>query len=280
MSDLTFGLLLALVSTISTAFAHAYLKAGRNKLAVQAWVRLTGFTVALPFAIAIGVPPVTVIPWILAAAAIHAVYQATLTWSYSISDFSVAYPLARGATPVFTSILGVGLLGDTMGPLMVAGIVIIASGIVLLARRGGLTRWGLIAALLAAVLTTAYTIVDAQGVRIAPEPLMFIAWFYVADGFSMPAALLIKERSGSLAALAGDCKIGLAAGIMALFAFVPALFAFDLAPVGAVSALRECSVLIGLVLGGAMLKETLDRHRIAGAVQIMCGGLAIIGQSL
>lgn len=279
MSSLTLGLLLALVSTISTAFAHAFLKAGKNKLAVQAWVRLTGFAIALPFAFWVGLPPVSLVPWVIGAAAIHAVYQLTLTWSYTVSDFSVAYPLARGATPVCTSLLGVSLLSDRLGPYMIGGIAIITLGILLLARKGGLTRWGLVAAMLAALLTTAYTIIDAHGVRIAPEPLLFIVWYYIADGISMPTALVIREGKGAFAALASEVQTGIRAGIMALLAFVPALFAFDLAPVGAVSALRECSVLIGLALGGAMLKERLDRNRIAGATLITIGGFAIIAQS-
>lgn len=279
MSSLTLGLLLALISTISTAFAHAYLKASNNKLAVQAWVRLTGFAVALPFAFWVGLPPASLVPWIVGAASIHAVYQLTLTWSYTVSDFSVAYPLARGATPVFTSMLGVSLLGDRLGLFMVVGIVIITLGILLLSRKGGLTKWGLVAAMLSALLTTAYTIVDAHGVRLAPEPLLFIVWYYMADGISMPAALIVKEGKGVFAALASEVSIGAPAGILALLAFVPALFAFDLAPVGAVSALRECSVLIGLALGGAMLKERLDRNRIFGAMLIMIGGFAIIAQS-
>lgn len=280
MSSLTLGLLLALVSTVSTAFAHAYLKAGHNKLTVQAWVRMTGFAFALPFAFWVGLPPASLVPWIIGAAAIHAVYQLTLTWSYTVSDFSVAYPLARGATPVFTSLLGVGLLGDRLGPYMIGGIAIITLGILLLARKGGLTRWGLVAAMLAALLTTAYTIIDAHGVRLASEPLLFIVWFYLADGISMPTTLIVKERNGVFAVLASEFSTGIRAGIMALLAFVPALFAFDLVPVGAVSALRECSVLIGLALGGAMLKERLDRNRIFGATLIMIGGIIIVAQSL
>ena len=279
MSNLTIGLLLALLSTCATALAHAFLKAGRDKLAVQAWIRLVGLAVAIPFAIWMGPPPVYLIWWIVGAAAIHAVYQFVVSWSYSVSDFSVAFPLARGATPIFTCILGVALLGDRLGTLMIAGVAIVSVGILLLALRGGVTRIGLAAAALAAMLTTAYTIVDAHAVRIAPEPLLFIAWFFVADGFSMPAALFARSRGNGLAALAGEARTGAAAGVVTLFAFVPALFAFALAPVGAVSALRECSILIGLALGGTMLKEKLDGNRIAGAALIVLGGLAIVAQS-
>jgi drug/metabolite transporter (DMT)-like permease len=272
--------LLALLSTVSTAFAHAFLKAGRNKLAVQAWVRLTELAVALPIAIGVGWPPANLVPWLIGAGAVHAIYQATLIWSYSVSDFSVAFPLARGATPLFTCLAGVTLLGDRPGPLMWVGIASITLGILLLVRRRGVTRSGLAAATAAALLTTCYSVIDAHGVRLAASPVVFIAWFFVADSVSMPLALALRERGSALAALGGDWRVGVSAGILAVCAFAPALFAFDLAPVGAVSALRECSILIGLVLGGAMLKERLERQQVIGAISIVAGGFAIIGQSL
>ena len=276
MSDITLGLSLALFSALATAFAHALLKVGDDKLAVQAWVRLTGFVLAIPIALTLGPPPFFLWPWILGAAAIHAVYQLVLTWSYTVSDFSVAYPIARGVSPVFTALLGLLFLGDELNMLALIGVATVSCGILALSRNRGVTLTGLFVAVLAGLLTTAYSVVDAKGVRLAPYAMMFIAWFYVAEGFSMPFALVLRDRASAIAALIGNAKTGLAAGVMALLAFLPALFAFKLAPVGAVAALRETSVLIGLVLGGIMIKEKIDRTRIFGALLITFGGLMII----
>ncbi len=279
MSGLTAGLLLALLSSVSTAFAHAFLKVAGDKLAVQAWIRLIGFALAAPVAVWLGPPPLSLVPWIIGAAAIHAIYQVTLNWSYSLTDFSTAYPLARGATPLFTTAIGIAVLGDYASPLLLIGVTLVSVGVLLLAYHGQVTRAGLLAAGLAALLTTAYTIIDAHGVRLAEMPLLFIAWFYLADGVSMPIMLIIRRRRDSYAALRREWRTGSRAGVMSLFAFVPALFALGLAPVGAVSALRETSVLIGLALGGAMLKERLDCYRISAALLIMAGSLAIIVQA-
>ena len=247
---------------------------------MQAWVRLTELLAALPLVIWIGWPPSYLVPWLIGAGAIHALYQLTLTWSYTVSDFSVAYPLARGATPLFTTVAGVLLLGDRPGLPMVAGVVLISFGILLLVRHRGIAKNGFVAAAAAALLTTCYSIVDAHGVRLAPQALVFVAWFFVADSVSMPLALIVRERRAAGAALAREWRVGITAGVLALCAFAPALFAFRLAPVGAVSALRECSILIGLALGGSMLKEQIGRDRPFGAIAIFAGGLAIIGQSL
>jgi drug/metabolite transporter (DMT)-like permease len=125
------------------------------------------------------------------------------------------------------------------------------------------------------LLTTAYSLIDARGVRLADSALHFIAWFYVADGFSMPALLAIRDGGRIGPALNREAAIGIKAGLLALAAFVPALFAFRLAPVGAVAALRETSVLIGLVLGGTMLKEAIDLRRAIGALMILAGGVMV-----
>jgi multidrug transporter EmrE-like cation transporter len=112
VSPVTLGLWLAGFSALTTALAHASIKSGKDKLAVQAWVRLFGFALAAPLALRIGLPPASLWPWLIAAAATHAVYQAMLSLSYSISDFSVAYPVARGIAPILTAGAGVALLGE------------------------------------------------------------------------------------------------------------------------------------------------------------------------
>ena len=276
MGGVAAGLLLALFSALTTAAAHALLKSGDDKLAVQAWIRLTGLAIALPVALWVGLPPAELLPWLIGAAIIHAVYQIVISWSYHVSDFSVAYPIARGAAPIFTALMGVALLGDRLDGWALAGIAIVSAGIVSLASGRSITGAGFAAAAATGFLTTCYTLVDAKGVRLAPDALTFIAWFFVFDGVSMPALFFARSRGRSRALLAANRKAGLAAGIMAPVSFVPALFALGLAPVGAVAALRETSVLIGLVLGGMMLKEKLDWRRIGGATLVTAGALTVI----
>ncbi len=101
------GLALALFSAITSAFAHATLKSGDDKLAVMAWIRLCELATALPFVLWIGLPPGDLWLWIAAAVAVHALYQLILSWSYTVSDFTAAYPIARGFTPIFTALLGI-----------------------------------------------------------------------------------------------------------------------------------------------------------------------------
>jgi drug/metabolite transporter (DMT)-like permease len=275
-NPVSFGLALAALSALATAFAHAYLKAGIDKLAVQVWVRLTGFVFALPIAVLVGLPPVSLWPWLFAAAAIHAVYQLTLNRSYTLSDFSAAFPIARGVAPLLVALGGLWLLEDRMGPAQWIGITAIVASIGLIVHNGAISRAGLLAAALSGALTTIYTLVDAHGVREAPAPIIFIAWFYVLEGFTMPILFWRNRPKGSRRSLLrGERRNGLLAAIGALLAFVPALFAFRYAPAGAVSAIRETSLVGAMFVGKFHLGETPGWRHWISALGVAAGAVLL-----
>ncbi|MBT2188518.1 DMT family transporter [Sphingobium nicotianae] len=273
------GLGLALFSAITSSLAHALLKSGDDKLVVQAWIRMTEFVLAAPIALWIGLPPANLWPWLIAAMAIHAIYQLALAWSYAMSDFTAAYPIARGFTPIFTALLGIAFLGDRIDEFVLLGIGIVSAGILCLAGNRAISRAGLVAAACTGLLTTCYTLVDAKGVRAAPDMLTFITWFFLLDSISMPLALFARSGRKSFGFLARDMKPGMLAGIMAPISFAPALFALGMAPVGVVAAVRESSIVFGLALGAMVLKERLSRLRIGGALLVTLGTLTVIARS-
>lgn len=279
MNPATLGLWLAAFSALTTAIAHASIKSGVDKLAVQAWVRLFGLAIAAPLAIWVGLPPNNLWPWLIAAAATHAVYQGLLSLSYSISDFSVAYPIARGSAPILTAILGAVLLGDVVSGLLVLAIATVSGGIVMLAAGARLSRIGLLLAAMTGALTTAYSVIDARAIRLSPDLMIFLVWFVVLDGFAMPLLFALRRRGRALAAFRTDWRPGLSAAVMAPVSFIPALIAFALAPVGAVAAIREASVLIGMLIAGGVLGEAVDARRLIGAALITIGIIGIIAAS-
>jgi drug/metabolite transporter (DMT)-like permease len=276
MSPVLTRLLLACFSALTTALAHVLLKSGNDKLAVQAWVRLIELAFALPFALAIGWPPANLWPWLLAAGVVHAVYQYVLIWSYRVSDFSLAYPIARGVTPLISAFLAVVLLGDQLSPFAMIGVALVSIGLLSLSHGTGILPRGVALAFLAGLLTCAYTLIDAKGMRLSPDWITFLVWFLIMDGLGMPLLLLARDRSRFWSSLYPEWRTGLLAGFMALLAFIPALIAFRLAPVGAVAAIREGSVIIGLALSAKLLKEKVDRKRIAGALLVAFGAATIV----
>ena len=119
---------MAAFSALGTASSHAMVKAGRDKLAVQVWIRLVGCCFALPFALLSPLPSAELFGWLLVAAASHAVYQVLLVSSYNANDFAAAYPLARGTGLLLTAIGGLLLLGERVPLGQVAGIALVTAG--------------------------------------------------------------------------------------------------------------------------------------------------------
>lgn len=276
MSPVAIGLTLAVFSALTTSLAHALLKSGGDKLAVQAWVRITELCFALPLAALIGWPPANLWPWLVAAGLVHATYQYILTWSYRLSDFTLAFPLARGVAPLVSALLAMAWLGDRLSPVAIGGVALVSAGLLSLAYGAGISRRGIAAAVAAGLLTCAYNLVDAKGMRLSPDIPTFLVWFFVIDGIGMPLLLAIRERGRIVPSLIPEMRTGVSAGLMAMLSFVPALIAFRLAPVGAVAAIREGSVIVGLALGAKLLKEELDRRRVIGATLVTLGAAVIV----
>lgn len=270
------GLALAGVSALSAATSHAFLKAGEDKLAVRVWSALVCAALALPVALWAGNLS-SHLWWLLAGFALLSfINQLTLVISYQLSDFSHAYPVARGVVPLAMAILGVTYLGDTLTLPATVGIVAITCGIVALALGRGMSRNGWAAASFTGLTTIIYNLVAAHGMREAGDIIAFLAWLFVTDGLLLPAYLLLRHRGQAFPRLRAAWPIGWQAGLLTLLSFVTWSYAVRLAPVGMVAAIRESSVLIALVLAAVMLKERLDRWRIASGLLIVAGAAAII----
>lgn len=277
MSAVAGGLALAGISALASSSSHALLKSGHDKLAMQAWTQITPALLALPLVLWVGLPEPQILPWLAAGWALHTAYYLVLVWSYSVSDYTVAFPIVRGIIPIVTTLFGILLLGDALDPLSILGIVIVSGGIFLISFNQGISRSGLMAAGIAGLINAAFSLVDAKGMRLADSPANFLVWYYILDGISMPLLFAVRNRGRLRESGGPDARNGITSGIFALFAFLPTLIAFRLAPVGAVSAIRATSVIFSLFLGGGLLKERLSGRRIAGAVFVTIGAVAIIG---
>lgn len=146
----------------------------------------------------LGWPTPAMLPWLAGAVALHSVYSLVLTRSYTLNDFSVAFPIARGTAPLVAVGASALLFGEIPGLAETAGVIAISAGILSLSAGGRIGRTGLIAALTAGVLTAAYTVVDAGGMRSSDGVLPFLCWFFFATG----SALLIQFRLTAGAAAA------------------------------------------------------------------------------
>jgi drug/metabolite transporter (DMT)-like permease len=261
---------------MSAASSHAFLKAGDDKLAVRVWSAFVCAAIALPVALWAGNLPLHL--WMLLAcfALLSFINQLSLVVSYQLSDFSHAYPVARGVVPLAMAILGVTYLGDTLTVPAMVGILSITMGILALAMGRGMSRQGWGAAAFTGLTTIIYNLVAAQGMREAENVIAFLALLFVTDGILLPTYLFFRFRGQAVQRLRLAWPIGWQSGLLTLVSFATWSFAIRLAPVGVVSAIRESSVLIALVLAALMLKERLDRWRIVAGLLIVAGAAAII----
>jgi drug/metabolite transporter (DMT)-like permease len=270
------GILLALLSAVTTASAHALLKAGKDKLAVRALIGAVGTIALAPVCFFVPLPTSEMLPWLATASLLHTVYQLVLIRAYEASDFGVAYPIARGIAPVGTALLGMLLLGDEVTAGGLVGIGLVSGGILLIAAGRSMAAVGLTAAVIAGLLTTAYTIVDAHAIRLAPVAWTFVAWFFLLDGLIMFPIFAFVRRGQVAPLVRAEGRQGVVAGLVSLVGFGATLFALRLAPTGIVSALRETSVVFATLIAAFVLHEHIDRRRAAAAAVIVIGAIVIL----
>ena len=212
-------------------------------------------------------------PYIAASAALELGYVATLAGGLSRGDLSVVYPLARGSAPVLVLAVSAGVLGAATSAWQVAGVGLVAAG-VLLVR--GLRRPDdpLVVALALACGTciAGYTIVDAHGLdHAAALPYLWVVVALTTAGY-LPLVARARGRGALRAALRWEIVV---AAVLFFGAYLLVLAALRLAEPGPVAAVRETSVVIATALGAVVLHERVTRARAAGALVVVAGIVAI-----
>lgn len=265
------GVAVAVLSAASQAAVHMVWKSAGDKLVIRAIIGSVESLVMLPFALYVALPTQALWIWLAVSVCIHLIYQLVLIEAYKSLDFSVAYPLARGMAPIATAVLGIALLGDRVGPAALLGIVCVSAGLITISLGARPHRSGLLAALVAGLLTTAYSLVDAQGMRLAANMWTFVVWFFVLDGVGI-LIIAIGMRGRRLPGLMqAEGKRALVGSAISLGGYTAALVAFRLISVGAATALRETSVAFATLFAKLFLGERIPYRRYLGVTLIVIG---------
>jgi drug/metabolite transporter (DMT)-like permease len=206
-------------------------------------------------------------PYILASAALEAIYYILLSAAYRTGELSAVYPVARGAAPVL--MLGAGLVGvgGAVGALQVAGVLVAGAGIV--AVQGGARPSGATAlALATAAAIAGYTLVDHAGLDHA-DPLPYL-WLVLTPSALLTIALTARERqaAGVRAALGPRTVV---AGLATFGAYALVLAALQRAPAAPVAAVRETSIVLAVAAGAVVLHERVGPARRLGALAVTLG---------
>jgi drug/metabolite transporter (DMT)-like permease len=161
-----------------------------------------------------------------------------------------------------------------------AGIAALAAGVLLLSARGGsglahLDRRAVGFALFTAVTICAYSVVDGVGARASGNAPGYTLSLFVGNGICLVLYALARDGVPVLTPLPHLWRRALLGGAMQIMSYGIALWAMTQAPIAIVATLRETSVLFGAIIAVVMLKEPLKPARIAAAVLIMAGLVAI-----
>lgn len=205
---------------------------------------------------------------------IHLPYAWLLARAYSVGDFSVSYPVARGGGAALAALGGVLFLADDLTPFHVLGIVIIVGGLSLLAV--GATGLSIIVALGVSLTIAVYSVLDAAGSRVKDDTIAYIFATMVGGAVSNTVfGLATGRRRDMVAIMRSRWRISVVTGVATTVTYGMVVVAFRLAPVGYVTALRESSVVLAALAGWKFLGEGDHRRRIAAAA-VVAGGILLL----
>lgn len=267
--------LLMLASGASHAVVNAVLKSGGDKMSSRALIDGSSALLILPFAFLVPLPH-GAWPWLFASFAVHLVYLICLIKAFEGADMSAVYPVMRGTAPVLAAMISVLWLGDPISPGVAFGIALVSTGTALVAWWNAPSKRALLWALATGVTIAAYTVIDAKGVRAAPSAVSYIVWMFVMLGFGIGAIFAIWRGPRFVIAARSQWKPGLIAGAFSLVTYGLALWAYRLGDVPRLAALRESSILFGVLIAWLFLKEKVGKPRFAGAGLIAAGAAFLI----
>jgi drug/metabolite transporter (DMT)-like permease len=264
----------AFALALSSAFVHALwnllLARARDSQSATAVALIVGAVVFAPVAALTWELDSGVWPYLAASATLEIAYFALLAAAYDRGELSLIYPIARGSAPLLVALFSVILLGTTLHALTVAGVVLIAVGIVLVRGLVAGERIHLVFALAIGATVAAYTLCDKAGLRHA-QPFTYLELVILPSAIAYP--LWVRRRTALQPSTAS-----VVAGLAMFGAFGLALAAIRLAPqafVPGVQALRETSVVIAVAAGALFLGERVGRMRLVGAVVVVSGVVAL-----
>lgn len=224
----------------------------------------------------------------------QAIYYTGLAGSYRTGEMSVSYPLAR-ALPVifvpFVSFLAGSIEGLTIYSLF--GMFIVFTGCLILPQatlkrlsfRGYLKVYTLFA-VLAAVGTTGYTLIDSSAMTIirntANDSILNAVFYFTFQmifvSIFLGLYILINkvEQKKLLEIIKKEKLPTVSAGLMVAAAYILILICYPMvAHVSYVTAFRQISIPLGAITGMFFLKEKWSVPKVLGVIIIFAGLLIV-----
>ena len=224
---------------------------------------------------------------VLASALLHVGYFIVLLRGYRQADLTVVYPLARGSGPLLSSMMAIFFLGEQISSLGLIGILGVVGGVFLIAGGPGLwraaqdpqqqarVRTGIFYGCVTGLFIACYTVVDSYAIKVALMSPILVDYFGNLLRLVILTPSLLRDRPAVWSLWLEQRRYALVVGIFSPVSYVLVLYALQVAPLSHVAPAREVSMLFAALLGGHLLGEKDRGPRIAGAVLIAAGVMAL-----
>ena len=279
-THLSSGVLAAVLGAAALhALWNSLVKSASDKFLSSAVVALWCGVAAVVAALVLPRPAAVAFPFIVASAIIHIVYFMLVGQLYRSADLSVAYPIMRGLAPLIAAVIALATLGEAPGPIASLGVAALVAGVLAMGAsgfaHGRINRPTILVALANSAVIAIYSVIDGQGARLSGAGSAFaFAYNSWADALTalsyLPIILFLRGRA-VVATFAQDWRRGLIGGLAAFFGYAIIVWAMTRAPIAAVAALRETSVLFAAIIGVAVLGEPFHAQRAIGVLVILAG---------
>lgn len=269
-----------IVLPLCAAVLHATWNAALRSSADRMW-----FVTVMSFASTLAaVPCVLLLPaplqaswaYLALSALLQAIYAFLLAYAYALGELGQVYPIVRGSVPLLVTVGGFLVAGQRLGGLALVGIVLISVAIFSQALGGARTeRRALTHAIVTALFVASYVTADALGVRLSGNPQAYAAWIWLLYGALMPAGYLLLRHRMTLDLRARDTWKAVAGGLLSFGSYGAIVAALALGNVGAISALRETSIVFSALIGRVFLGERLSVRRALMCLAVAAGAVLI-----
>jgi drug/metabolite transporter (DMT)-like permease len=279
-THLSSGVLAAVLGAAALhALWNSLVKSASDKFLSSAVVAIWCGVVAGVTALVLPRPAGAAMPFIIASAIIHIVYFMLVGQLYRNADLSVAYPIMRGLAPLIAAVIAFVALGEAPAPIASLGVAALVAGVLAMGAsglaHGRIDRPTIIVALANSAVIAIYSVIDGEGARISGSGAAFaFAYNSWADALTalayLPILLFLRGRTVA-AALVRDWRVGLIGGVAAFLGYAIVIWAMTQAPIAAVAALRETSVVFAAIIGVVALREPFHAQRAIAALVILAG---------
>ena len=204
---------------------------------------------------------------------------ASLAAAYRSSDLSIVYPISRGAMLAFLPLFGFVWLGERIDARGAFAILVVLVGIVLVGasdiRRSALHSAGTWWAVIAAVIAAAYTVWDKAAIQVL-TPVDYFACYTLIVGACYAAYMFRTFGPETIGDVFRRHRVAIiAVSILNTTSYLLVLMALRQSTSSYVIALRQLSIVGGVVFGVVLLRESVPVSKALGVVAIVIGCVAL-----